>query len=170
MIAELVIFIILGIVAVSSAFAVILSKNPVYAVLFLVINFFTLAMLYLVLSAQFVAFIQILVYAGAIMVLFLFVVMLLNLTGAIESLQDKLPAQRWLAPALGMVLLVEIAVVFLSGFFAQVPEASELPEGFGTSAPVGMLLFSRYVLPFEVTSAVLLIAMVGSIVLAKRRP
>ncbi|HOK55529.1 MAG TPA: NADH-quinone oxidoreductase subunit J, partial [Armatimonadota bacterium] len=103
MIAELVIFIILGIVAVSSAFAVILSKNPVYAVLFLVINFFALAMLYLVLSAQFVAFIQILVYAGAIMVLFLFVVMLLNLTGAIESLQDKLPAQRWLAPALGMV-------------------------------------------------------------------
>ncbi|MBI2844708.1 MAG: NADH-quinone oxidoreductase subunit J [Armatimonadetes bacterium] len=169
MIAELVIFIILGTVAVATGVAVILSKNPVHAVLFLVINFFSVAMFYLVLSAQFVAFLQILVYAGAIMVLFLFVVMLLNLTGAIESVQDKLPAQKWVGLALGIALLLEAGVVTAAGVFRQVPAAPPPSPNFGTSAPVGVKLFFDYLLPFEVTSVLLLIAIVGSIVLARRR-
>lgn len=169
MLIELIIFIILGTVAIGTAVAVVLSRNPIYAVLLLVVNFFSLAMFYLVLSAQFVAFIQILIYAGAIMVLFLFVVMLLNLTGAIENVRDKLPVQRWLAAIFGVVLLGLVAVVALTGAFQAVPEGGPLPVGFGTSTPVGTLLFTNYLLPFEATSILLLISMVGSIVLAKRR-
>lgn len=166
---ELVIFIILGAVAVGTAAAMVVSKNPIYAVLLLVVNFFSLAMFYLVLSAQFIAFIQVLVYAGAIMVLFLFTVMLLNLTGAIENVRDKLPAQKWLAVIFGVALLGLAVVVVTTGVFQAVPEGRPLPLEFGTSKPIGTLLFTDYLLPFEVTSILLLTAMVGSIVLAKRR-
>ena len=164
---ELVLFIILGLTAVGTGIAVITAKNPIYAVLYLVINFFSLAMFYLVLSAQFIAFLQVLVYAGAIMVLFLFVVMLLNLTGAIESVQDKLPAQKWIAAALAVVLLLEFVAISSASINANLPQKPTAT--FGTSKPVGELLYSNYVLPFEVTSLLLLIAMIGSVVLAKRR-
>ncbi|MEN6371045.1 MAG: NADH-quinone oxidoreductase subunit J [Armatimonadota bacterium] len=169
MLTELIIFIILGVVSVGTAVAVVLSKNPIYAVLLLVVNFFTLAMFYLVLSAQFIAFIQVLIYAGAIMVLFLFAVMLLNMTGAIEDVRDELPAQKWLAVIFGMVLLLLAAAALLTGAFKTVPKGGPLPVNFGTSAPIGRLLYTDYLLPFEATSILLLIAMVGSIVLAKRR-
>jgi NADH-quinone oxidoreductase subunit J len=165
---ELTIFIILGTVAVAAGIAVVTTKNPVHAVLYLVINFFSIAMFYLVLSAQFIAFLQILVYAGAIMVLFLFVIMVLNLTGAIESMKDKLPAQKWIAVVLALGLLGEVAVIDLTGFFQHTQNAHALPSDFGTVAPVGHHLFFYYLLPFEVTSVLLLIAMVGSIVLARR--
>jgi NADH-quinone oxidoreductase subunit J len=169
MVAELVIFIILGVVAVAAAIAVVTAKNPVHAVLYLVVNFFSIAMFYLVLSAQFVAFLQILIYAGAIMVLFLFVVMVLNMTGAIEAMRDRLPAQRWVALALAAALLAEAALIAATGFFKSAPGGEKLPANFGTVAPVGKYLFFNYLLPFEVMSVLLLIAMVGSIVLAKRR-
>ncbi len=165
---ELFAFVILGLVAVVSGIAVITAKNPIHAVMYLVTNFFALAMFYLVLAAQFIAFLQILVYAGAIMVLFLFVVMILNLTGAIESVRDKLPAQKWIAVALAVVLMLEFAAIAGSGSIAT-PRAGALAESFGTSKPIGLLLYSQYLLPFEVTSVLLLIAMVGSIVLARRR-
>lgn len=165
---ELVLFIILGAIAVASGIAVVTARNPIHAVLYLVISFFAVAMFYLILSAQFIAFLQILVYAGAIMVLFLFVVMLLNLTGAIEAVRDKLPAQKWIALIFGIALLAEVGVVLSTGVFQRIPEAERLPIDFGTSAPVGTLMFSGYLLPFEVTSVLLLIAIVGSIVLARK--
>lgn len=168
MTAELVIFIILSVVAVAAAIAVVSAKNPVYAVVFLVTNFFALAMFYLVLSAQFIAFLQILVYAGAIMVLFLFVVMVLNMTGAIEAVQDKLPAQKWVALALAVVGLVEAGAIVATGVFARPASAKPLPADFGYVAPVGHELFFYYLLPFEATSVLLLIAIVGSIVIARR--
>lgn len=166
---ELVLFIILGIVAVGTGIAVITARNPIHAVLYLVINFFTLAMFYLVLSAQFIAFLQVLVYAGAIMVLFLFVMMLLNLTGAIENMRDKLPNQKWVAAAAAVVLLIEFATIATAGNPLCRTPISPLPADFGTSRPVAELLYSGYVLPFEVTSVLLLIAMIGSIVIARRR-
>lgn len=169
MLTELIIFIILGVVAVGTAIAVVLSKNPIYAVLLLVVNFFTLAMFYLVLSAQFIAFVQVLIYAGAIMVLFLFAVMLLNMTGAIENVRDELPAQKWVAAVFGIVLLGLVAAVALTGAFQTAPKGRPMSADFGTSAPIGRLLYTNYLLPFEGTSILLLIAMVGSIVLAKRR-
>ena len=168
-ITELILFIILGTTAVATGIAVVVSKNPVHAVLFLVINFFSIAMFYLILSAQFIAFLQILVYAGAIMVLFLFVIMLLNLTGAIEDVEDKLPAQKWVAIALACALLLEVCIILANGVFAKTPKAAPLAADFGTSKPVGMYLFQNYLLPFEVTSILLLVAMIGSIVLARRR-
>lgn len=172
MTAELVLFIIFGSIALVAAVAVITSRNPVHAVIYLVINFFALAMFYLILAAQFIAFLQVLVYAGAIMVLFLFVVMLLNLTGEIENVRDKLPGQRWLALLLGAFVLAESAVVITTSAFAGSPgmrTPESLPTAFGTSAPVGERLFFYYLLPFEVTSLLLLIAIIGSIALARRR-
>lgn len=167
MIAELVIFIILGTFAVATAIAVVLSKNPVYAILFLVMNFFVLALFFLLLSAQFVAFLQVLIYAGAIMVLFLFVVMLLNLTGGIEAMQDKLPAQKWLALLFAVLALVEAGIVVMTTTFPRV--STPIPQGFGNVEQIGKLLFTKYLFPFEATSVLLVIAMVGSIVLARRR-
>lgn len=166
---ELVLFIILAVVAIVAGIAVVTAKNPVYAVVFLVTNFFALAMFYLILSAQFVAFLQILIYAGAIMVLFLFVVMVLNLTGAIESVQDKLPAQKWVAILLAMALIAEAGIFVATGVFAAPPaHAAPLPADFGTVAPIGRMLFFKYLLPFEATSVLLLLAMVGSIIIARR--
>jgi len=169
MAAELVLFVILAVVAVATAVAVVVSKNPVYAVLFLVINFFALAMFYIVLAAQFIAFLQILIYAGAIMVLFLFVVMMLNLTGAIENVQDRLPLQRRAAVVLALVLIVEAGVIATTGAFRQAAVPAPVGGNFGTSGPIGAKLFSDYLLPFELTSVLLLIAMVGSVVLTRRR-
>ncbi|MDO8682708.1 MAG: NADH-quinone oxidoreductase subunit J, partial [Armatimonadota bacterium] len=100
--AELIIFVVLGAVAVGAGIAVVAARNPVHSALFLVLNFFCLAALFLVLSAEFVAVLQVLVYAGAIMVLFLFVIMRLNVGGVLESLRDPLGSQRWLALLLGL--------------------------------------------------------------------
>ncbi len=168
MIAELIVFVVFASIAVVSGIGVVVSKNPVYAILLLVLNFFAVAALYLVLSAQFVAFIQVLVYAGAIMVLFLFVVMLLNLTGAIEDVADKLRLHRTVALCFGVIFLFELSMLAAGSALAGAGKTA-LPANFGESGAVGSLLFSRYLLPFEATSVLLLIAMVGSIVLAKRR-
>jgi len=168
MTAELVLYIILAAVAVPSAILMVVVKNPVHSALWLVVNFFAVAMLFLVLNAEFLAFVQVLIYAGAIMVLFLFVIMLLNLTGEIERLPDPLKGQTWVAPLLAAVFFVETIAIVRSGVFGG-PVAARPPQGFGGAYPLGQVLFTKYLFPFEVTSIVLLIGMVGAIVLAKRR-
>ena len=159
-----VIFFGLAAVAVWTAACMLLSRNSVYSALFLVLNFMTVAVFFLLLHAAFIALMQVTVYAGAIMVLFLFVIMLL---GA-ERLETK-PSLPWQAPvavALTVLLLGLMALALL-----QAPQAAALPpvgRAFGSPAAVGDLLFSEYILPFEVTSLLLLVAMVGAIVLTRR--
>ena len=163
------IFIVLGAVAVATGIAVVAVRNPVHSALFLVVNLFCLAVFYLVLSAEFVAILQILVYAGAIMALFLFVIMLLNVDGALEPFRDPLGSQKWLALLLGLGLLAEVAAAARSGLFALPKAAGPLPEGFGSPREVGLTLFTRFLFPFEAVSILLLLAMVGVVVLTKRR-
>jgi NADH-quinone oxidoreductase subunit J len=155
----------LAAVAVWTAACMLLSRNAVYSALFLVLNFMTVAVFFLLLNAAFIALMQVTVYAGAIMVLFLFVIMLLGAerieTGA------SLPWQAPVAMALTVLLLGLMALALL-----QAPETAALPfvgPTFGSPTAVGELLFSDYVLPFEVTSLLLLVAMVGAIVLTRRQ-
>jgi len=162
---DLILFLILALVAVSTALGMLFSRNAVYSALFLVLNFGTVAVFYLLLSAPFIAMAQVTVYAGAIMVLFLFVIMLL---GGEQLAQSKsIPWQRPLAGLLAFLLTAEAVYLLL---FRNRPPGQVVPavEAFGSPQAVGDLLFSKYLLPFEATSVVLLVAMIGAIVLTKR--
>ena len=177
----MVFFLLVAAVAVAAAVAMVVARNSVHSALFLVVTFFCLAILYLTLNAEFLAAIQIVVYAGAIMVLFLFVITLLN-PGREETV-DRLQAQRPFAIALGLALLVEVALLLRSGavraalgafpptapFDQQVGAAASGGQPLGNTQAVGIELFTTYLLPFEVTSVLLLLAVVGAVVLAKRQ-
>lgn len=164
---DLILFLVLALVAVATALGMLLSRNAVYSALFLVLNFASVAVFYIVLSAPFIALTQITVYAGAIMVLFLFVIMLL---GA-ERLPDSqaLPWQRPLAIVLALALTAETA--YLLFFRRAVSGVVTLPqtEAVGSPVQIGTMLFNQYLLPFEITSVLLLAAMVGVIVLTLRK-
>lgn len=163
---DLILFLVLALVAVATALGMLFSNNAVYSALFLVLNFATVAVFYLLLGAPFIAMAQITVYAGAIMVLFLFVIMLL---GAEKLAPTKaLPWQRPLAVALALVLVAEAGYLLLARGAAAGTIAAPV-DGFGSPQAIGMTLFNQYLLPFEVTSIVLLVAMVGAIVLTKEK-
>jgi len=157
-------FYVFGGIAVASALLVVTRRNPVSSAVFLVLCFFCLAALYLLLSAYFVAVIQVLVYAGAIMVLFLFVIMLLNLS-QLELGRIRNMALKVLGAVLGVVLLINMLAVINKPLLVP---GSPLSKGFGGTAQVGALLFSKYLMPFEVASVLLLAAIVGAIALARR--
>ena len=163
---DFILFFVLALVAIAAAGGMLLSTNAVHSALFLIVNFGTVAVMYLMLAAPFIALVQVTVYAGAIMVLFLFVIMLL---GA-EQLPER-PRLRWqtpLAVGLGVVLLAEaVYVTVVRGVSAAGFELEPLTESFGSPAAVGEVLFRQYLLPFEVTSVLLLVAMVGAIVLSR---
>ncbi len=161
---NLIVFIILAIVAIGSALGMLLNKNAVYSALFLILNFATVAVFYIILGAPFIAMTQVTVYAGAIMVLFLFVIMLL---GAEElSAHTKIDWQKPAAVVLGLLLFAELAVVifFRDTVFGEFAELGE----FGTPAQIGRVLFNEYLLPFEITAFLLLAAMIGAIVITRR--
>jgi NADH-quinone oxidoreductase subunit J len=162
---QLLLFLVLALVAITSALGMLISRNAIYSALFLVLNFATVAIFFLLLNGPFIAVAQVSVYTGAIMVLFLFVIMLLGAerAGEIQAIQW----QRPLAVALAVILLLESGYILLSQRGVLSPVTSQLPEGFGSPAQVGTDLFSNYLLPFEVTSVLLLVAMVGAIVLTK---
>ena len=162
---ELIAFVVLGLVAVASALGMLFSRNAVYAAIYLIINFVTVAVFYLILSGAFIAVSQVAVYAGAIMVLFLFVIMLLGAERL--GLSDTLIWQKPLALVLGIVLAVEsiYMLVFRAGDFFPGPTLS---DGFGSPSSIGTELFQNYLLPFEVTSVLLLVAMIGAIVLTRQ--
>jgi len=161
---ELIFFILLALVAVGAGLGLLFSRNAVYAALFLVLNFITVAVFYLILNAPFLAMAQVTVYAGAIMVLFLFVIMLLGTSKLKPSTENRW--QRILALVLGAGLLAEIAALFIiQGLGDQV--IVEIGSQFGGPKEIGLELFRNYLLPFEVTSILLLVGMIGAIVLTK---
>jgi NADH-quinone oxidoreductase subunit J len=163
-----ILFLILGLIAVAAAIGMLTSVNAVHAALFLVINFFCVALFYLGLHAPFLAMVQITVYAGAIMVLFLFVIMLLGAEKLPKA--QVLPWQRPLAIGLAAVLLVESGFLLYQRLHTTAILAAPGAElnTTATLQTLGMTLFSQYLLPFEVTSLLLLVAMVGAIVLTKQ--
>lgn len=164
----LLLFFVLAVVAVLSAIGLLVSRSAIYAALFLVLNFATVAIYYLVLGAPFIAMAQVTVYAGAIMVLFLFVIMLL---GAEKLPPGKaLPWQRPLAIGLAIVLLAEAALLLVQRLkiTAVLADPGLEVNSAASLVDLGKALFQMYLLPFEVTSVLLLVAMIGVIVLAKR--
>ena len=167
-----IIFFGLALVAVASAVGMLVSKNAIYAALNLIMNFVAVAVFYLLLGAPFIALTQITVYAGAIMVLFLFVIMLLGAEHLGEA--KTLLWQRPVSVVLGFILLVEAgyAILMTTGTNQEgsaLPAMSALEAGFGTPVAVGEKLFGAYLLPFEIISLLLLVAMVGAIVLTKKQ-
>lgn len=148
------------------ALMVIMHPSPVYSALFLVMTLFLLAVYFLFLDAHMIAALQIIVYAGAIMVLFLFVIMLLNLQTEPPEQQRK--GLRLAALIGGGVLAIELFLL-LRRLPARAEQSHSLPEGFGTVQALSERLFTDFLLPFEITSVLLLVAMVGAVVLAKRQ-
>ena len=165
---DLIFFLLLSLIAVATALGMLLSRNTIYAALFLVLNFVTVAVFYLLLGAPFIAMAQITIYAGAIMVLFLFVIMLLGAESLPEA--EALPWQKPMAAVLAVALAVEATVILLTrarpiGDVAQ-PDASVNTAT--NLRALGEALFTQYLLPFEVTSILLLVAMIGAIVLVRK--
>jgi NADH-quinone oxidoreductase subunit J len=165
---ELVFFLILSVIAVATAVGMLLSRNAIYSALFLVLNFITVAVFYLLLGAPFIAMAQITVYAGAIMVLFLFVIMLLGAESLPKA--EVLPWQKPLAGILAVALAVEATFLFITrarpaGNIVPPADSANMMDSL---REMGMMLFNQYLLPFEVTSVLLLVAMVGAIVLTRR--
>jgi NADH-quinone oxidoreductase subunit J len=162
---EFILFLIIGALTIASALMVVLSRHPVKSVLYLVVTFFLISANYVLLNAQFIAIVNIIVYAGAIMVLFLFVLMLLNLNKESEPRNSKfmMLAATVAGLMLGFVLLVGIYEAVL-----VVPETVPNAESMGLVKNLGNLLFTKYVLPFEISSILFIAAMVGAVLLAKR--
>jgi NADH-quinone oxidoreductase subunit J len=142
----------------------VVHPHPVKSVLAVVVSFFGLAVCYVMLSAPFIAAIQVIVYAGAILVLFLFVLMLLNV-GEETREREPRPIQRWLS-AVALLVFAGMLLGLLRAHGASAPRS--LPAVSGEIAPLARLLFSRYLLPFEALSILLLAALVGAFVLAQR--
>jgi NADH:ubiquinone oxidoreductase subunit 6 (subunit J) len=154
--------------ALGGAFAVIALRNPFYSVLALVVHLFSLAGLFLLLHAEFVAAAQVVVYAGAVMVLYVFVAAYVG--GVEEPLWDAIPGQRILAPLVAAALFIELSIAVLaSGLESLGSQGPTIPLGFGNPEEVGKLMLEKFLIPFEAASLLLLVAAVGAVVLAARR-
>jgi NADH-quinone oxidoreductase subunit J len=165
---DLAVFLGLSLVTVITALGMLISRNAVYSALFLVLNFATVAMVYFLLGAPFIALAQVTVYGGAIMVLFLFVIMLLGAERAAAPPSMRAAGwQRILAIVLAVVLAGEMVYLALAPGGMSSSMHSSLALGQGGPVEIGMALFRDYLLPFEVTSVLLLVAMVGAIVLSR---
>lgn len=153
----------LTVIALLSALLVITSKNPVFSVLWLIVTFFTISGHYVLLNAQFIAIVNIIVYAGAIMVLFLFVIMLMNLSKDTEPQKSK-----WLKLA-GAVAGGSLLLVLVAALRNTEARMTELGTGdIGLIQNLGKVLFTEYVVPFEIASILFLSAMIGAVVIGKR--
>lgn len=164
---QVMLFLLFGIGAIATAIGTVTRRNPVAAAVNLITHFLMLAGLYLTLEAQFLAALQILVYAGAIMVLVVFVIMLLNL-GNEEALREQFTSRKVIGIAVALLFLLQIGILVNArptGAVRLAPTASAL----GTAENIGQILFTQYLFPFEAISLLLLAALVGAVILAKRK-
>ncbi|MDB5773984.1 MAG: NADH:ubiquinone oxidoreductase subunit [Herbaspirillum sp.] len=165
-----VLFYAFGAILVLAALRVITARNPVHAALFLVLSFFSAAAIWLLLQAEFLAIVLVLVYVGAVMVLFLFVVMMLDIN--MERIREGFWGYFPLASTIGVVIVLEMAAVLLYSFpsfsfpEAQVPVAAGV---IGTTKALGMVIYTKYVYAFEIAAVILLVAIVAATALTLRR-
>ena len=165
---EQVLFFIAGIGALAGALGVVVLRNPFYSVLALVAHLLALAVLFLLLHAEFLAAAQVVVYAGAVMVLYIFVVAYIG--GSDEPLRPEGGVLNSFGPLFAAAIGVELCIAFIaSGLEALDSKGADLSAGFGSPGAFGQLLLSRFLVPFEAASYLLLIAAVGAVVLARRR-
>ncbi|MFZ4633458.1 MAG: NADH-quinone oxidoreductase subunit J [Saprospiraceae bacterium] len=160
----LTVFLALSVISIITALLMVVTRNPVHSVLYLILTFFVIAALYILLNAQFLAVVHLIVYAGAIMVLFLFVLMLLNLSKDTEP--QKSVAWRWSAAATSGMLLVVLIGALRSGI--QMAEGNPTNGQVGLVENLGKVLFTDYVVPFEIAGILFLAAMVGAVLVGKR--
>lgn len=159
----IILFFLLAIVSVSAVLAMIFSKNQAYSALYVILAFVCTGGLFALLGASFIAVVQIIIYAGAIMILFVFVIMMINV-------KEGLPPERkkwtyYLSGLLGVILLIELFLAVK----AQLGAASDAAEAQTDPTNLGRLLFTEYLYPFEITSILIIAAIVGAIVLVKKR-
>jgi len=157
-----------GTIALLAAVSVVVQRKVIYSAISLIVCLCSLSGIYLLLHAQFIAAVQVIVYAGAIMVLFLFVIMLLDPFSA-SILADKKKYLRYLAVFLGLVVMILLYPLLTSYNLAGAPRMPSVSEGdLGSTYRIGLMLFNEYLLPFEVTSILILVAIMGAVVLAKK--
>ena len=161
-----ILFYIAAFIAVASAVLVVLNKNAVYSAILLVLCFFSLAMIYLLLEAYFLAVLEVFIYAGAIMVLFLFAIMLLNL-GREKALPHFMKFQRALSIMLVALFFFGVSLIMVDGS-GEVHQPI-IKFSAGSVYALGEALFTKFLLPFEVASLLLLVALIGTVYLAKRK-
>jgi NADH-quinone oxidoreductase subunit J len=160
-----ILFWVLSAVAILSGISVIFSKNPVYSVLYLILTFFAIAGHYILLNAQFLAIVHIIVYAGAIMVLFLFVIMMLNLN---KDTEPHKPIWVRVAAVLAGGMMMVTLVGALKGATQVTPGLTMVNGNVGLVQSLGKVLFNDFLLPFEISSVLFLAAMVGAVMLGKK--
>jgi len=164
---DVIVFWIAALLALAGAAGVVLQRNPFYSVLSLVVHLIALAVLFLLLRAEFLAAAQVIVYAGAVMVLYVFVVAYVG--GLEDSLTEPNPTIRVLAPLFALGLLVELCVAIVgSGLKALDSEGPDVAGTFGSPSQIGEFFLTKFLVAFEVVSLLLLIAAVGAVVLARR--
>jgi NADH-quinone oxidoreductase subunit J len=169
-VADWIVFWVIAPISVASAVAMVLARNAVHAALLLIVNFFTLALFFLILGSPFLFVVQIIVYAGAIMVLFLFVIMLLGVDRSVP-LTERIKGQRWIALALGTGLAVEVGLAVRLGIgfsHGPLPDFTVVNRG-GNVQALANVLFNSYFFPFEVTSILLIVAAIGAMLHGRRR-
>ena len=151
-----------------AAFRVITARNPVHAALYLVLTFFQASMVWMLLKAEFLSITLVLVYVGAVMVLFLFVVMMMDIN--VENLRAGFWNHFPLAAAVGVVIALEMAAVLMGGFrVVEDPNAmAEVPGGLSNTQQLGKLIYTQYIFPLEIAAAILLVAMIAAIALTLR--
>ncbi len=159
-----ILFIVLSVITIVSGLAVIFARNPVYSVLALIVAFFAIAGHYILLNAQFLAAVHIIVYAGAIMVLFLFVIMMLNLNKETEP-QKAINIKMAAVVAAGVLMITLIGALRSAD---SIPQPSNLDGNIGLVSNLGKVLFSDFLIPFEISSVLFLAAMVGAVMLGKK--
>jgi len=162
-----VLFYVFSAILICAAFRVITARNPVHSALFLVLSFFSAAALWLLLQAEFLAVVLVLVYVGAVMVLFLFVVMMLDIN------TDKIRAGFWnnfpLAATVGVIIVLEMSMVLLRGFWTPVGSSPVREETASNTKALGLLIYTQYTYAFEIAAAILLLGIVAAVVLTLRK-
>ncbi len=160
-----IIFIYFAVVIVLSAVLMITRRNPIHSVLFMLLLFFHIAGVFVLLNAEFLAAVQLIVYAGAILILYLFVVMLLNVDK--ESTARRANKYWPVAAGFGVVIAAEIILLIVRGkFFADAGQL--MKPGFGSVNALGVELYTNYLVPFEIASVILLVGLIGAVMLAKK--
>jgi NADH-quinone oxidoreductase subunit J len=158
-------FLLIGVISLAAAVGVVSSRQPVHSALFLLAHFGTLAVLYITLEAQFLAAVQVIVYAGGIVILILFVIMLIG-SEQIETQAEHRSWTPYVGLGLGLILLAGLAVSLTNSFLGVASNASAV-EG-GVPQAVGYSLFSQYILPFELAAVLLLVALLGALLVARQ--
>ena len=164
---EAAVFYAFGAVLVLSGLAVVTARNPVHGVLFLVLAFFTAAAIWLLLRAEFLAIALVVVYVGAVMVLFLFVVMMLDIN--IERVREGFWKNLPLAIVVGGLMVFEMIAVLLRGYFGFAEKARDIPAGYSNTKELGRVLYTEYAYAFEIAAVILLVAIIAAIALTLRR-